>query len=113
MRIVTLAELLTLPSGTVYCETRDGDAFDLIRKGETAPDGWFPLTELLPQATLGRDVPWWQGTHLAPPDGYDKDAEFFVFDPEDVATLVERLTAEPGTVYGDEHGEEEESAATT
>jgi hypothetical protein len=98
MRIVTYAELRDLPPGTIFCD-RDGTvAICLSRKGETVEGGIWNA-ELLPQTRANHPVPrWWNSTLMPPPyegDDADLDWTFFVFDAEDVETLIGLLRGEP------------------
>lgn len=91
MRIVDRDELMELPAGTIYSDAVESKYVEnLEKKGRTDGDGWW-RHELLPQRTCGAALPYFQPMTWCPRASYDPDDRIFIYDHDDVRTLIASL----------------------
>lgn len=97
MKIISRAELMEMPSGTLYCRYTPDTAFGLYQKGETlrrdddSSVDWY-YSSLLPEFDLHRHRMVFDASECR--DGFfDHDARYVVYEPEDVAQLLGAITS--------------------
>lgn len=105
MRVVTLRELCGLPGGTVFSTSADGDVEGLYRRGKVLAqaDPGSDYFDFFYEDLLARPVnarpggdggPFRLGT-AARWGNFDPHERFVVYEPDDVARLVDLLSGRP------------------